>query len=159
MKKIFTKNKLISFLLISLFLFLLNLNLKEINSKKESKTKNSEESIDCNPLTDKFNEIDSIIQNVSLKNIEKDKEISKLNKSKNHPQIKEIYIEEKKEYLESYVIPTVLEYEKIDTLTSFVIINDTIVNEFFIYDTIQKIQIDTIVYKKEDIKKIKFRKN
>jgi len=161
MKKIFTKNKIITILLLTFFLFLLNLNLKQ-NNHKNSIHINNTTITDSDSILKSMHEIDSIINEVHFKNEEKDNQILNL-KNKN----KDIKIisnnnnnnNNNKEEFNYDFEPIFLKSERKETYINLIIINDTIINKIYIYDTIQKIQIDTIVYKKEDIKKIKFRKN
>jgi hypothetical protein len=153
MKKIFTKNKIVTFLLLALFLFILNLNLKQNKYKKNFKI-NKDNVIDNDSILKSIHEIDSIINDVHLKNEEKDSQILKL---KNVNKNKKI-IKNKKEELNYDVEPVLLKVESKIIDKNLIIINDTIVNTIYIYDTIKKIQIDTIVYKKEDIKKNKIQK-
>jgi hypothetical protein len=156
MKKIFTKNKIVTFLLLALFLFILNLNLKQ-NKYKKSFEINEENIIYNDSILKSIYEIDSIIHDVHLKNEEKNNQIlilKNINKNNNKKVIKN-----KKEEFNYDIEPIYLKVENKDTVINLITINDTIINEIYMYDTIQKIQIDTIIYNKEDIKKIKFKKN
>ena len=156
MKKIFTKNKIVTFLLLALFLFILNLNLKQ-NKYKKSFEINEENIIYNDSILKSIYEIDSIIHDVHLRNEEKNNQIlilKNINKNNNKKVIKN-----KKEEFNYDIEPIYLKVENKDTVINLITINDTIINEIYMYDTIQKIQIDTIIYNKEDIKKIKFKKN
>lgn len=155
MKKIFTKNKILTFLLLALFLFFLNLNLKQSSNSDNIKI-NKQIEIDNDSVLKSIHQIDSIIHEVHLKNEEKDNQILRL-KNVNKNNNKQV-IKNKKEEFNYDIEPIYLKVESKIIDKNLIIINDTIVNTIYIYDTIEKIQIDTTVYKKEDIKKIKFKK-
>jgi hypothetical protein len=155
MKKIFTKNKIVTFLLLALFLFFLNLNLKQSSYSDNIKI-NKQIEIDNDSVLKSIHQIDSIINDVHLKNEEKDNQILRL-KNVNKNNNKQV-IKNKKEEFNYDVEPVLLKVESKIIDKNLIIINDTIFNTIYIYDTIEKIQIDTTVYKKEDIKKIKFKK-
>lgn len=156
MKKIFTINKIVTFLFSVIFLFILNLNLKQNNYKKNFEI-NKEKTIDNDSILKTIHEIDSIIHDVHLENEKKENQILRL-KNVNKNNNKKI-IKNKKEEFNYDVEPVYLKIESKDTIINIITINDTIVHEIVLYDTIQKIQIDTLVYDVEDIKKIKFKKN
>lgn len=156
MKKIFTINKIVTFLFSVIFLFILNLSLKQNNYKKNFEI-NKEKTIDNDSILKTIHEIDSIIHDVHLQNKEKENQILRL-KNVNKNNNKKI-IKNKKEEFNYDVELVYLKIESKDTIVNIITINDTIVHEIVLYDTIQKIQIDTLVYDVEDIKKIKFKKN
>jgi hypothetical protein len=125
MKKIFTKNKIITFSLLALFLFFLNLNLKQSRYKDNFKV-NKQITIDNDSILKIIHQIDSIIHDVHLKSEEKENQILRL-KNVNKNNNKKI-IKNKKEEFNYDVEPVYFKTERKDTIINVITINDTLFN-------------------------------